>query len=602
MENSSVPPTASDCSEVRHGSPAAGESKIERLPSVLDKAPQSENEARQALGLLTEILNQVPVALTVQADDGTVLFANERANALHVGGTAAAEGAAESTAAADDGVSVAEDRIPGPNGERTLLTYRKSTRILDRTLALSATIDFTDRKIIETELSKRAYLDHLTGLPNRTLIHEHVEQLLTHGGKPTRFALAFLDIDNFKHINDYYTHAIGDTLLVKVAQRITANVRPSDILSRISGDEFLLVLSPLKDNAELAVVIENLLQQLKEPFLIEGFEILTSASIGVSVYPDHGLNYEMLRRAADTAMYRIKTGAKGGAVLFDSDMGRTMAARMAQEQRLRLAVRDGRFCCAFQPKVDIRTQEIVGVEALIRLRDAEGVIQAPGEFIALAIELGLIEDLTYLALGEIVRSLVLIDEAFGPQVTISVNVAAKQVGDLNFMRGVCDELVSTKCPERFIVEVTEDAYISKSQFQTHVIPMLHEVGAKVSIDDFGTGYSSLGALADITADELKIDRSFITNIHKRARSQSVLKAIEALSEPLGMTVIAEGVETFEEAAYLQAATRIRYAQGFYYSKPVLLEDLGLMRGGGDTRAAAARRERSASRGSVRSTR
>jgi c-di-GMP phosphodiesterase Gmr len=602
MENSSVPPTASDCSEVRHGSPAVGENKIERLPSVLDKAPQSENEARQALDLLTEILNQVPVALTVQADDGTVLFANERANALHVGGTAAAEGAPEPTAATDDNVSVAEDRVAGPNGERTLLTYRKSTRILDRTLALSATIDFTDRKIIETELSKRAYLDHLTGLPNRTLIHEHVEQLLTHGGKPTRFALAFLDIDNFKHINDYYTHAIGDTLLVKVAQRITANVRPSDILSRISGDEFLLVLSPLKDDAELAAVIENLLQELKEPFLIEGFEILTSASIGVSVYPDHGLNYEMLRRAADTAMYRIKSGAKGGAVLFDSDMGRTMAARMAQEQRLRLAVRDGRFCCAFQPKVDIRTQEIVGVEALIRLRDAEGVIQAPGEFIALATELGLIEDLTYLALGEIVRSMVLIDEAFGPEVTISVNVAAKQVGDLNFMRGVCDELVSTKCPERFIVEVTEDAYISKSQFQTHVIPMLHEVGAKVSIDDFGTGYSSLGALADITADELKIDRSFITNIHKRARSQSVLKAIEALSEPLGMTVIAEGVETFEEAAYLQAATRIRYAQGFYYSKPVLLEDLGLMRGGGDTRAAAARRERSASRGSVRSTR
>jgi cyclic di-GMP phosphodiesterase Gmr len=603
MQNSSVPPSALDRNEVVDAS--AGKSEVAPLSGLLDAAPQSENEARHALTLLAQILNQLPVALTVQSDDGTMLLANERANALHGGGTPAAEGAATpaDAAGADDGVSIAEDRIAGPDGERTLLTYRKSARILDRTLSLSATIDFTERKIIETELSKRAYLDHLTGLPNRTLIQEHVEQLLANGGKPTRFALAFLDIDNFKHINDYYTHAIGDTLLVKVAQRITANVRPSDILSRISGDEFLLVLSPLgDDDAELARVIENLLQELKEPFLIEGFEILTSASIGVSVYPDHGLNYEMLRRAADTAMYRIKTGAKGGAVLFDSDMGRTMAARMAQEQRLRLAVRDGRFCCAFQPKVDIRTQEIVGVEALIRLRDAEGVIQAPGEFIALAIELGLIEDLTYLALGEIQRSMVLIDEAFGPQVTVSVNVAAKQVGDLNFMRGVCDELISTKSPERFIVEVTEDAFIAKSQFQTHVIPMLHEIGAKVSIDDFGTGYSSLGALADITADELKIDRTFITNIHKRARSQSVLKAIEALSEPLGMTVIAEGVETFEEAAYLQAATRIRYAQGFYYSKPVLLEDLGLMRGNGDTRAAMARRERAASRGSVRSTR
>src|SRR5580700_4787263 len=611
MQNPSVPPSA-QCSEALDASSATAESgveesKIGQPPLLFEEAPKTENEARRALSLLTQVLDQLPVALTVQSDDGATLLANERAKALpHRSATAGSE-AATTTLAADpagDGVSITEDRVAGPDGDRTLLTYRKAAHILGRSLSLSATIDFTERKVIETELSKRAYLDHLTGLPNRTLIQEHVEQLLAHGGKPTRFALAFLDIDNFKHINDYYTHAIGDTLLVKVAQRITANVRPSDILSRISGDEFLLVLSPLSDDddSELGKVIENLLQQLKEPFLIEGFEILTSASIGVSVYPDHGLNYEMLRRAADTAMYRIKTGAKGGAVLFDSDMGRTMAARMAQEQRLRLAVRDGRFCCAFQPKVDIRTQEIVGVEALIRLRDAEGVIQAPGEFIALATELGLIEDLTYLALGEIQRSMVLIDEAFGPQVTISVNVAAKQVGDLNFMRGVCDELISTKSPERFIVEVTEDAYVSKSQFQTHVIPMLHEIGAKVSIDDFGTGYSSLGALADITADELKIDRSFITNIHKRARSQSVLKAIEALSEPLGMTIIAEGVETFEEAAYLQAATRIRYAQGFYYSKPVLLEDLGLMRGNGDSRAAMARRERAASRGSVRSMR
>jgi cyclic di-GMP phosphodiesterase Gmr len=349
-------------------------------------------------------------------------------------------------------------------------------------------------------------------------------------------------------------------------------------------------------------VVDSLLRQLKEPFLIEGFEILTSASMGVSVYPDHGLNYEMLRRGADTAMYRIKASAKGGAALFDADMGRSMAARMGREQRLRLAVRDGRFCCAFQPKVDIRTEEIVGVEALIRLRDEEGMIQAPSEFIGLAVELGLIERLTYLALGEIIRSMGLIDEAFGPAATVSINVAAKQVGDLNFMRGFCDELSSTTYPNRFMVEVTEDAFVAKTQFQTHVLPMLREIGAKVSIDDFGTGYSSLAALADITADELKIDRSFITDIHKRTRSQSVLKAIEALAEPLGMTMIAEGVETFEEAAYLQAATRIRFAQGFYYSKPVLLEELRPARSGSDARAIAARRGRSVLRGGLRSVR
>ena len=603
--------------------PASDAEQAERL---LEQARKGEQDARAALAFLTLILNRLPVALMVQDEDGNTLLANERAAALYSPAVSASEpktavlpapapaaglagagvAAARDTAGTDredddDGISVAEDLVAGPDGERTLLSFARPARVLDRGLRLTASVDFTERKLIETELSKRAYFDDLTGLPNRTLIEEHVEQLLLGGSKPQRFALAFLDIDNFKHINDYYTHAVGDALLVKVAQRITSHLRSSDILSRISGDEFLLVLNPLTGNGDLAVV-DSLLRQLKEPFLIEGFEILTSASMGVSVYPDHGLNYEMLRRGADTAMYRIKASAKGGAALFDADMGRSMAARMGREQRLRLAVRDGRFCCAFQPKVDIRTEEIVGVEALIRLRDEEGMIQAPSEFIGLAVELGLIERLTYLALGEIIRSMDLIDEAFGPAATLSINVAAKQVGDLNFMRGFCDELSSTTYPNRFMVEVTEDAFVAKTQFQTHVLPMLREIGAKVSIDDFGTGYSSLAALADITADELKIDRSFITDIHKRTRSQSVLKAIEALAEPLGMTMIAEGVETFEEAAYLQAATRIRFAQGFYYSKPVLLEELRPARSGSDARAIAARRGRSVLRGGLRSVR
>ena len=487
-----------------------------------------------------------------------------------------------------------EDRVAGAGGERTLLKYCRPARIHDRAVLVTAAIDHTERKQAEVELSRRAYFDDLTGLPNRTLIQEHVEQLLTSAETSPRFALAFLDIDNFKHINDYYTHAIGDALLVKVAQRIATNVRPSDILSRISGDEFLLVVHPLARDEDLAELIDSLLAQLKEPFLIEGFEIFTSASIGLSVYPDHGRNYEMLRRAADTAMYRIKEGAKGGAALFDTDMGRAMTKRMAQEQRLRLAVRDGRFCCAFQPKVDIRSQEVVGVEALIRLRDENGEIHAPGDFIGLATELGLIDDLAHLALDQIVRSMDLIDEAFGPHVTVAINIAAKQACNIQFMREFCDELKSTNYAGRFIVEVTEDAFVAKSLFQSQVLPMLREIGTRVSIDDFGTGYSSLAALADITADELKIDRSFITDIHKRSRSQSILKAIEALSEPLGMTVIAEGVETVEEVTFLQAATRIRYAQGYYFSRPIFMEDLTTIRhgGSGNSRSHATQREQS----------
>jgi EAL domain-containing protein (putative c-di-GMP-specific phosphodiesterase class I) len=254
-------------------------------------------------------------------------------------------------------------------------------------------------------------------------------------------------------------------------------------------------------------------------------------------------------------------------------MQREALARMEVEQSLRLAILDKRFCCAFQPKVDIRTQQIKGIEALVRLRNDEGVIQAPGTFIDLAVELGLIDELTHLVLAEIMKSIDLIDDTFGTGVSISINVAAKQAGNLAFMTSFAQALEDTGCPTRFIVEVTEDAFVAKTHFQTEILPILRRLGVGISIDDFGIGYSSLSALADITADEIKIDRSFIIDIHKRPRSQGILKAIESLSEALGMTVIAEGVETFEELAYLQAATRIKYAQGFYFSKPVFLEEL-----------------------------
>ena len=586
-------------------SPAVLSNETAQLQRLLAESRDSEREARRALGVLASIIKHLPVGVTVQAEDGKPLFANDMAAefsglAANLAPDQAPAGATPESDEAANGqaspptVTMTEDRVAGAGGERTLLKYCRPARIHDRAVLVTAAIDHTERKQAEVELSRRAYFDDLTGLPNRTLIQEHVEQLLTSAETSPRFALAFLDIDNFKHINDYYTHAIGDALLVKVAQRIATNVRPSDILSRISGDEFLLVVHPLDRDEDLAELIDSLLAQLKEPFLIEGFEIFTSASIGLSVYPDHGRNYEMLRRAADTAMYRIKEGAKGGAALFDSDMGRAMTARMAQEQRLRLAVRDGRFCCAFQPKVDIRSQEVVGVEALIRLRDEDGEIQAPGDFIGLATELGLIDDMAHLALDHIVRSMDLIDEAFGPHTTVSINIAAKQACNIQFMRDFCDELQATNYAGRFIVEVTEDAFVAKSLFQSQVLPMLREIGARVSIDDFGIGYSSLAALADITADELKIDRSFITDIHKRPRSQSILKAIEALSEPLGMTVIAEGVETLEEVTFLQAATRIRYAQGYYYSRPVFMEDLTTARhgGAGNSRSHATQREQS----------
>jgi c-di-GMP phosphodiesterase Gmr len=428
------------------------------------------------------------------------------------------------------------------------------------------------------------------------MIQEHVENVLRANGGDEHFALAFIDLDNFKHINDYYSHAIGDELLVKVAQRIADIVRETDMLARISGDEFVLLINPVDSDAHIYEMIDGLLQKLKQPFQIEGFEMFTSASIGVSFYPEHGRNYEELRRNADSAMYRAKSGTKGAAAFYDLKMGETVTARMELEQRLRLAIRDCQFCCAFQPKIDIRSQEVVGFETLVRWRDSNQEIQPPSSFIGLATELGLIDPITRFVLAESIRSLDLLDDAFGPGKTIAINVAAKQAGDFNFMRAFGDTLKESRCADRFIVEVTEDAFIAKNQFQAEVLPMLRDIGVRVSIDDFGTGYSSLSVLADITADEIKIDRSFITDIHQRPRSQSILKAIESVSYALGMSVVAEGVETFEELAYLLGATRIRYAQGYHFAKPFFLED-GVKTSGvdGNGRVIALGRERPESR-------
>jgi diguanylate cyclase (GGDEF)-like protein len=272
------------------------------------------------------------------------------------------------------------------------------------------------------------------------------------------FALAFIDLDNFKHINDYYNHAIGDALLVKVARRIADIVRETDMLARISGDEFLLFVHPVGGDEHILSIVENLLERLKQPFHVEGFEMFTSASIGVSIYPDHGRSYEELRRNADSAMYRAKSDAKGGAAFFDVALGQTMAARMEMEQRLRLAIRDRQFCCAFQPKVDIRTQEVVGFETLVRWRDTGGEIHSPFAFIGLATELGLIDPITLFVLAEAIQSIDLLDEAFGAGKAIAINVAAKQAGDLQFMRSFVHALEASGCADRFILEVTEDAF------------------------------------------------------------------------------------------------------------------------------------------------
>ncbi|MGB8606751.1 putative bifunctional diguanylate cyclase/phosphodiesterase [Bradyrhizobium sp.] len=525
----------------------------------------------------------LPSGVTVQDEQGHFLLVNDAAAAQLRISTGEPSGPAskELNRRRETGLellrsgrpAVAEESVTSGEAKQVFLTVHRPVRIADRKLLLSSSADISEQKAVEDQLFRSAYYDELTDLPTRRVVERRANSLLQRDGTQGKFALAFLDIDNFKHINDYYGHAIGDALLVEVAKRLRLDLRDSDMLSRISGDEFILLLNPIQGEREVAEYIQFALERLRAPFFIDGSEIFASTSIGVSLYPDHGRSYDVLRQNADIAMYRVKNEGKGAAVFFDASMEREALARIKVEQALRLAILEKRFCCAFQPKIDIRTQDIKGIEALVRLRDDEGVIQAPGTFINLAVELGLIDELTHLVLAEIVKSIDLINETFGADTSISINVAAKQAGNPKFMRPFAQALEATGFPERFMIEVTEDAFVAKTHFQTEILPIFRKLGVGISIDDFGIGYSSLSALADITADEIKIDRSFITDIHKRPRSQGILRAIESLSEALGMTVIAEGLESFEELAYLQAATRIRYAQGFYFSKPIFLEEL-----------------------------
>ena len=536
------------------------------------KQPSAEGTSHRR-SLLEAAIQALPVGMTVHDSQGRCILAN--AAAIQLGPTYAMDVPAADLAdqaGAEDGAIVSEE------GERVIESRVRPLSSEQETYHLRTLIDITRRHGIERELLQGAYIDSVTGLPNRTLIEQHVEHLIQSIDKDAMFALAFLDLDNFKNLNDYYGHAAGDALLTKVADRILGSLRPTDMLARVGGDEFVLLLTPIPDAESAQAFMGNVAERLKEPFFVDGHEIFASASMGVSMFPAHGASYEVLRRKADSAMYRVKGSVKGGVKAFEDVMDKAATERMAIEQRLRLAIRDRRLCCAFQPKVEMRSGKVEGLEVLLRWQDEQGIIQAPGDFVALAVELGLINDITFQVLAETMRSLRDIEEIFGPDVTISINVAAKQAGDIAFMAAFVEALAATEQAERFVIELTEEAFFTKGRFQAEVLPGIRAVGARIAIDDFGVGYSSLAALAEITADELKIDRSFIKDIHKRPRSQMVLKAIESLGQALGMSIIAEGVETFEELAYVQAATQIRLAQGYYFAKPMLIDQINVADG------------------------
>jgi diguanylate cyclase (GGDEF)-like protein len=570
----------------------ASQSEIEttQLRDLTAQLRASEHAAKRNADLLKEVVGLLPVGVTVQDEAGSFLLVNDAAAAI-IGQPASVLTSADALPeerdnpglellrnARDDSLrsgtpATVEHTARVDDVPHTLLTTYKPVTIFEETLLLSATLDITERKRFEQELAHRAFHDQLTGLPNRTLVAELANAAVRQHRRGGMFALAFIDVDNFKQVNDYYSHATGDALLVAIAQRVTHNIRPGDTLARISGDEFLLLLNPLSDEADLTSLIERIVEALKQPFHVDGREVLTSACVGASIFPLHGADYETLRRNADAAMYRAKRSRKGSASYFDARMSNSLTARMDLEQRLRVATRERRFRAAFQPKVCIATRRVVGFEALVRWVEPDGTIHMPGTFIQVATELGLLDDLTCIVLEQVAADIPVLRERFGHDISVAMNVSARQIEDTQFMNAFLGQLADCGAAESIIVELTEDALVATQRFQRTVLPSLRGIGVRVSIDDFGTGYSSLSTLADITADEVKVDRAFISSIHSRVRSQGILRAIESLCCALDVDMLAEGVETEEELAYLRAHSSIRFAQGYLFSKPLFLEAL-----------------------------
>ncbi len=457
------------------------------------------------------------------------------------------------------------------------LTEAESNRLKDLTERLEAS---------QEELRYRADYDQLTGLPNRAHVRDLVGEMIARKPSGEMLALAFVDLDEFKRVNDVHGHAAGDALLQEVASRVRGEIRHSDVFGRISGDEFVVAFDPLMRREDVDPIIARVRERLMQPFAIEGVEIRPSASIGIAFYPDHGRDYETLRRHADLAMYQAKETTKGSVSYFTRDLGREEDERLLLEQRIRGAIAGRAFCCALQQKVNIRTRAIVGFEALARWVDDDGMVRAPGTFMPLAAKLNLIDDITMLVVTDLMDHLPRIDARFGAHVRYSLNISPAQTTNIPFMLKLVQRLAASGCPSRFVLELTEEAFAATGPFQTHVLPVLRAAGVAISIDDFGTGYSSLAKLAELTVDEIKIDRSLVAFIHERPRNQVILRAVESLGAALNMSIVAEGIETAAENRYLLTETNVLIGQGFLHHRPALIRAL-LDGHAGDTLTSAA---------------
>ena len=427
----------------------------------------------------------------------------------------------------------------------------------------------------ERQLYQQAHYDPLTGLPNRLYVEDRLAQDIAHAQRDSQsLALLFIDLDRFKDINDTLGHASGDGLLRQVAARLQGCVRAADTVARLGGDEFTIVLTNIGSPRGAQMVAENVIRVLSEPILLEGRETFASCSIGVTLYPNDGMNSEELLRKADTAMYRAKQTGRGRYVFFEEQMNIEALDRVALEQDLRRALTRDEFVLHFQPQVDLRSGAVVGAEMLVRWAHPTRGLLAPDQFIAIAENAGLIESIgEHLLRKACAQHSRWRSEGIAPK-RLAVNVSTRQLRQASFWERVRGALAAADMPAAGLeIEITESLLLDDAPEVVANLARLEGMGVKVAIDDFGTGYSSLAYLKRLPIHVVKIDRAFMRDTPASDDAATIVKTIVAMARSLRKEVIAEGVESSDQIAFLLAIGCHR-GQGFAISRPLPVEEFG----------------------------
>ncbi len=429
--------------------------------------------------------------------------------------------------------------------------------------------DISDRKAAEERVRFLAYHDALTGLPNRTWLEELLANALVKAkARGEALAVLWIDLDNFKIINDSLGHAIGDLLLKEVGQRLQDCLNQPHGVARVGGDEFACVLTGSTGASHAKAAANRIREELKREFVIQGHLLPTSCSIGISLFPDHGPDSETLLRNADLAMYSAKESGRNSVQFFVPELNARVVERLGMERQLQAALGKHEFSLVYQPLVNIATEEIIGAEALLRWYNAELGQVAPSRFIELAENNGLIIPIGEWVLNAACAQLRQWHEQDLPIPSIAVNVSAAQLLDDRFLQVVRKVLAANRLAAQHLeLEITEGILLSNTRKTLSVLEALAGMGLRLSIDDFGTGYSSLSYLKDLPVYKLKIDRSFIRTMAETPRNAELAATIIRMGKGLNLKVIAEGVESKEQLAFLRAH-QCDEAQGYYFSRPL----------------------------------